>query len=324
MENALRFKRKMKAFFEKNKGNKTLLLTHHNADVDAVASILLMGRVLKKLGFKDVTYGVVNDIGLQARSLLKHGDQEVVTAPEPGEYDMVVVLDTSTPNQLGGIDVSGANLVIVDHHEKSDSFKGKFFVDSGAFSTTQHIHASIDVEYDREMAKLMLLGLIADSAYLKLADRGTFKTISDLLNEFKLDYCDLLAELAVEKDISEKIAEIKGCQRSQLHRIGKHLVVTSRVGSFEAAVARALLRVGADVAFVGCDAGEARISARARGNFIKQSGINLGKSIMPTVGKHMGGDGSGHAAAAGANGPEKGKLDEALNLCVSLLKRELK
>ncbi len=314
----------MKAFFTKNTEKKTLLISHHNADVDAITSVLLLGRVLKKLGFKDLTYSVAKDISLQARGLLKYGDQEVIEGPNLQEYEMVVVLDSSTPNQLGDVDVSGANLVIVDHHEKSASFKGKFFVNPLAFSTTQHIHDSIDVKYDKDMARLMLLGLIADSAYLRLLDRKGFKLISDMLQEHKLEYGGLLADLAVDKSASEKIAELKGCQRAEIHRIGKAIIATSRVGSFEAAVARALLRVGADVAFVGCDAGEARISARAKGNFIKQTGLNLGKSIMPSVGKHLGGDGSGHAGAAGANGPDKKKLDEGLELCVKLLREELK
>lgn len=313
----------MKAFFEKNKDKKTLLLTHHNADADALASVLLLGRVLKKLGYEKLTYGVADDISLQARGLLEYADQEVVNAPDPAGYEMVIVLDTSTPNQLGNIDVSKSNLVVVDHHEKSDAFSGKFFVDPKAYSTTQHIRDSIDVEYDKTMATLLLLGLIADSAYLKYAGRETFKAVADLLLKHKLEYGELTDVLSAEASISERIAGIKGCQRAQLHRVGDYLIVTSRVGSFEAAVARALLRVGADVAFVGCDADEARISARAKGTLINETGLNLGKSIMPSAGRHIGGNGSGHAAAAGANGPHVDKLDEALSLCVSLVKKEI-
>jgi alanyl-tRNA synthetase len=89
-------------------------------------------------------------------------------------------------------------------------------------------------------------------------------------------------------------------------------------------VAKALLYLGADVAFVGAaHEGEVRISARAK-NELVDKGFHLGRDVLPLVSDLISGDAGGHAAAAGANGTKPEKLDEALKICVDKTRELLK
>ncbi|MFH1787145.1 MAG: DHH family phosphoesterase [archaeon] len=314
---------KIQEFFTGKKGKRLLILTHHNADVDAVASTILLSQYLAKLGLTSVDMAFPGGVSLQARSILPYSKIKPLTEFDIRSYDLVVLVDTATPNQLPGVDLAGSEVVIIDHHQ-AGGISGKKFVDRNAVSTTSVIHSGFSIPLTKQMAELVLVGIIFDSAFLKVADNKAFSTIAKLLNEHKLNYGEILELLSAPMSESERIARLKGGQRCQIHRVGGFLLVTSEVGSFEASVARALVASGADAAVVGCAASEARISARARANFIKQTKVNLGQQIMPRLGELLGGAGSGHDAAAGANGPDVGKLPDAIELAVKLISEQIK
>lgn len=310
-------------FLSEKAGKRILLLTHQNADIDAVASLLILGYYLKKLGFKNFDYSVADGISLQARTLLKYSDKEFVE-PVPKDYDMVATVDVSDPRYLPKVDLEGVELVVIDHHQLSEYFasdncKAACFVDPDSVSMTEYLYNSFDIPIDKTIARLVLAGIIFDSGYLRLASRKTFQTIAKLLDEFGLEYPDILAELSTEMSVSEKIARIKGAKRAKVVQDGGAIIATARVGSYESSVARGLVGLGADVAFVASDSDGARISGRAHAKYIKEHSLNLGKNVMPKVGRLLGGSGSGHAAAAGANGPNKEKIGEALKLCTKLV-----
>jgi len=306
-------------FFSGKTRESVLLLTHHNADVDGVASLLVLGFYLKKLGFKNYDYSAPKDISLQARELLKYADKEFVD-PEPENYDIIATVDVSSPNQLSDLKINPEKLVAIDHHQ-GNSLGGTSFMDSDAISTTEFLYNSFDIPIDRKIARLILAGIVFDSAYLRYASTKTFQTIAKLLDEFELEYSEIISELSTEMSVSEKIARLKGAQRAKVVRDANSIIATSRVGSFESAVARGLVALGADVAFVASDSDGARVSGRAHARFIKERSLNLGKYIMPEVGKLLGGSGSGHEGAAGANGPNKDRINEALDLCVKLVQK---
>ncbi len=307
------------------RGKKILLLTHRNADADALASILLLERVLKKF---DCTPGVAEGIGRQARGLKGFTKKEILVDPDPADFGLVILADCSTREQLGKIPIEKAKkIIVIDHHSAHESL-GKIadcFIDSTAVSCTLQISRLFPkFRLDKDSAILLLAGIVADSAQLRILDTETFVLVGELLKKFSLSYSDILDYMEETPHLSERIACIKAAQRAELHRIGDCLIATTTVGSFEAAAARALVRLGADVAFAACDSKEARISARGRTNFIKENGIQLGKDILPKIGALLGGSGSGHDSAAGANGPLKENIGEALKLGVLLIKKKIR
>jgi len=308
-------------FFNEFKGKKLLFLAHQNADVDAIASILLLKRLL---GSGDLA--VAGGVSLGARHLVP-SDAELLINPDVSSYDLVVLVDSSTIDQLEGVDLSKANtLVTIDHHAPHASITAiakKAFIMPECISCTEVIYRVFSPILDKEGARLLLLGIISDSARLRIAPNAVFLLVAKLLSEHKLDYSSLCDSLDVPLQLSERIACIKGAQRAELHRVGKYLVLTAKMSSFEASVARSLVSLGADVAFVASDSNQARVSARARITFIREYDLHLGKDIMNQVGALLGGSGSGHDAAAGANGPLLDKLDEALALCVSLIRAKV-
>lgn len=307
------------------KGKRVLLLTHRNADADALASILLLDRMLKGV---DCTLGVADGIGLHARGLQKFAKKQIMVNPDPAEFDLLIIADCSTRGQLGNIPIEKAKkIIVIDHHSPHESL-GKIaecHIDPGAASCTLQIRRLFPkFRLDRESAILLLAGIAYDSAQLRLLGTGDFVLVAGLLEKFKLSYSEILEYMEEAPQISERIACLKAAQRAEFHRIGDYLIATTRVGSFEASAARALVRLGADIAFAACDKGEARISARGRTNVIKENGIQLGKDILPKLGVLLGGSGSGHDSAAGANGPLVGKVGEALDLGVLLIKKKIR
>ena len=307
--------------FDEFKGKSILFLTHHNADVDSLASALLLKRLLKQ---GDI--GVPGGVSLSARHLLTP-DTNILINPDPSSYDLVVLLDTSTADQFTGVDISKAKAVIViDHHSPHESLTSialKSFIRPECVSCTEVICRVFKPVLDRECARLVLLGIVSDSGRMRFASASTFSFVASLLDEHSFDYSSICDSLDRPLQLSERIACIKGAQRAELHRVGKHLALTAKLSSFEASAARSFLNLGADAAFVACDSGGARISARARISFIKEYDLHLGEDIMSKAGAVLGGSGSGHNAAAGANGPLIEKIDEALALCISLLREKI-
>jgi len=119
----------------------------------------------------------------------------------------------------------------------------------------------------------------------------------------------------------ERIARIKGARRLSYYTHDQKLIVISKVGAFEASVARSLINMGADVVLVlGIKNNEMRGSGRTN---IKN--LNIG-NIMKIIGDKFGGTGGGHAAAAGLNIvplPEKKLLKKIEEEFINLVKEDL-
>jgi len=114
-------------------------------------------------------------------------------------------------------------------------------------------------------------------------------------------------------DISERVAQLKGGQRMRFERVGQYVVAISQGSSFESSVCKALLNLGADLAFVASQRDEEfRLSARARQDLVRK-GLHLGQ-LLGNVGEETDNDGGGHGGAAGLVGV--GDAEAILNICM--------
>jgi nanoRNase/pAp phosphatase (c-di-AMP/oligoRNAs hydrolase) len=104
-------------------------------------------------------------------------------------------------------------------------------------------------------------------------------------------------------DKQERIARIKGAIRSEdLVLIKDWIVLYTTVNSFEASVSKALIDLGADIAFcLSNKKGEYRLIVRTSESFSINSNLNFGK-FMESLGKQVSGVGGGHKGAAGLQG----------------------
>lgn len=289
-----------------------LILTHHNADIDATASAVALELGLKKIG-KDVKAAVAESVSRAARGLC--GKHELLVDPDCSEFDVVVLVDTSVPEQLLSVKNLRAD-IIIDHHPAGKLAQGAVcWIDESQKSSAQMVYKilkCIGIEIDREIAKIIASGIVGDTAHLRLAEREEFLILAELLKT-GIKYSEVLSLLECEPDISERIACLKACVRAQVYRSGDVIIAISDVASHEAASCRTLLRAGADISVVVAKKkDQIRISSRAKQKL--KGKINLSK-IFKRMGDSYGGSGGGHDMAGSANilkGNEKEVKDAIL------------
>ncbi len=167
------------------------------------------------------------------------------------------------------------------------------------FKILKELHCEIN----KEIAKILGAGIVADTAHLRLANLEEFKILIELLKT-GINFGEILSLITTMPDTSEKIACLKAAKRIKTYKIGDILVVFSVVGSYEAAVARNLVKVGADIAVVATPKeNELRISSRGKEKILAH-GIDLSE-IFKEVGNIIDGSGGGHNLAGSANGKKK-------------------
>lgn len=300
---------------EECKNKKMLILTHHNADPDAIASSLVLQNSLRKFGIK-ADVGVAQSISSGARPIAC--GHEIKIDPELGCYECMVIVDTPSKEQLlpAQVEKFSGKIIIIDHHEPGNLGKiaDTAWIRPEASSSAILVHELVQelgIEITKSEATLLLAGIVADTSKLVLADTNTFKRVVELLEKSGKTYGDIVSMISKDVDISERIARLIAASRMHFYRADDLLIAFSHVASFEASAARALIGLGADVAIVGSKRknkgrGEVRISGRLR----KNVGVNLAE-IFDHVGPIIGGSGGGHATAASANGTKPEKLEAA-------------
>ncbi|MBR9682108.1 MAG: hypothetical protein GOV02_00350 [Candidatus Aenigmarchaeota archaeon] len=291
-------------------GKKVLIATHHNADIDAVASSIGLSLGLEQLGI-NTSVGVGESVSRGAKKLASN--YEILIDPDCDEFDYVILVDTSVEEQLNTLKNLRGDAVI-DHHPE-----GKFAKDVPSLIKTESkssaqlvykVLEKLDCEITKKMAMVLCAGIVADTAHLRLADADVFKVLTELLKT-GIEFKDVLNSIQTPTDPSETIAAMKAANRMEGYRIGDLIIFTSKISSHEAPAARALIRIGADVAIVAAvKKKELRISSRAR-HKILDYGIDL-SVIFKKVGEIINGNGGGHNMAGSANGKDMKAVDDAL------------
>ena len=291
----------------------TLIVTHKNADPDAVASALAMRNLLEtKYDLGEVRIGFPEGPSRVSRRLLEFINYRVEYDVEPasGTHGLVMVVDTGSTEQLGAFKAvinRCDRLVVIDHHRphKSLHAKATLRVISESASSTVEIIVRL---FERlrhvpspELSTLMMAGLLFDTRHFQHSSPFGFLAAYRLLTWGAKPEV-VFEALRGELEVPERIARLKAAQRLQLFRIGKWIVVTSTVGAYEASAARALLDLGADVSFVASEDDTTRVSGRASKRFCSETGIHLGRDVMQRLEVKFGGSGGGHALAGGYEG----------------------
>lgn len=294
---------------EKLKGS-TLILTHHNADIDAIASALSLHLGLSQLGLKS-TIGVSESVSRPAKNIKT--DIKIEIDPDCKKFDNILVVETSTPEQLKSIKNLRAD-IIVDHHPSGPlAVRAKaIWIDPDKKSASQMVYEilkNLNCKIDDNLAKIILAGIISDTSHLRLADKSTLKIVIELL-EKNITIEEVMNIIQTEPDISEVIACSKAVKRAELYKSDDFIIAFSAISSHEAASCRALQKMGFDISIVAAlKKDEIRISSRGKGKILKY-GIDLSE-IFKEVGNIIDGNGGGHNLAGSANGKNKKALRKA-------------
>ncbi len=287
-------------FLSSLEGKKILLLTHHNADADALCSAWVLKNFLSRKN--TVKIASCESLAKQTRNILPLINEEIEIDPDCSAYELVFVLDTSSKEQIKTAKNLEKIHLLIDHHEKGDLHAETEIVDSNAKATcilVYRILKALGYKFSELERKLLVAGIVADTAHLRFANREVFSILAELVAGF--EFRDVLKLLTIEEDFSDRIATLKAAKRMDVFKFGELIVVFSRLGSHEAVASRNLLKIGADIAIVITKKeNELRISSRGKEKILEY-GVNLAV-LFEKVGKFIHGSGGGHDLAGSANG----------------------
>ena len=303
-----------------SKGRK-IILVHGNADMDAVGSAYALSKcfppadVCAPGGVDRVAKLVAEKIGL-----------DILSEFDPSDYEMTVVVDTSSPEQfLPGNVIVPDGSVVIDHHRPTGKWdRMHFLCDDGRVSCAELVYDVIKAsgaEVDRDTALVLLGSMLTDSGHFQYADGGLMRTFAELLERYGIGMDEAMLLTRAEQSMSERVAVMKAVGRSVFDRIGDMIVATSYGKSYESATCKALISCGADVAFVASQReNEFRLSARANQEMVRR-GIHLGE-IVKGLGTETETDGGGHGGAAGMSGI--GDAEAMLHMCMKRTMEEFR
>jgi nanoRNase/pAp phosphatase (c-di-AMP/oligoRNAs hydrolase) len=223
---------------------------------------------------------------------------------------------------------SSAPIIVIDHHapHPDTAEKATLSITSEDSPSTcemvYQIFKQAAIQPTLDEARALFLGIAFDTRHFVLANASTLKAIVELC-DFGVNPQETLGLLSLPMDNSERLARIKACQRAKLVKIEEWIIAFSHVSAFQASAARALVDLGAHAAAVaGARDDNVEVSFRCTRDFVKETGIHLGKDLAKPLGELLqNGMGGGHAAAAGANG--RGDTKTALKHCLALFKEKL-
>lgn len=294
----------MRSFLSRQKFKLAYVVTHRLADVDAYCSAYATANLLRSLTKSTVKVVLPDGLNTIAEIVSRKFPLNIDSSPSFDKADLIAIVDTNNPlllSQMRTEIVSAkARKVLIDHHplaKNGAKLADTKFVDTTASSASEivcRIYKQSKVKISKMVAQVLLVGIMADSQHFFLASSKTIEAVNDLCKRgASLELARKV--LTHERDPSERIARLKAAQRISVYTANSFIAAFSRVGSFQASAARALLDLGADLAVViGGDAKASKASLRATQKFYTESKLHLGTDIAGKL-SDLGG---GHPTAA--------------------------
>ncbi|NIP35835.1 MAG: hypothetical protein GWN18_12795 [Thermoplasmata archaeon] len=306
----------------------TLVLSHRNADIDAMGCSIAVAAM-----FPNVTIGAVESVSRGANNLLEnYGERFPVTVDpavedETSPWDRILFVDTATPSQVAPYDRFLGSSIVIDHHARNSALaevNPRYHCEPDSPSCAQIVHrlaVETGAEVDADAARALVAGILADTERFRIAPNLAVQDALTILHEGGLELPDVIQ--SIEKpsyDRSHAIAMLKSAKRSEHFEIGQYIFARSRVGAFEASAARHMVAMGADVAIVASEDGAITSLTGRAGRRALDAGFHLGE-FFQELADQTGGDGGGHAGAAGykSNLP----VDEVEEMSLELARRAL-
>ncbi len=286
------------------------VLLHGNADPDALASAFAVART-----FDGVSVVAPGGLDRVSKVLAQQLGMEVLTDIDKRRGQLILVLDTSGPDQIP-LDIDYSDAVVIDHHALNKAWQVAriYYCDDSKASCAEIVYELLKAansEPDRDTALAMMTGILTDTGNFKYARPGSMIAFAELMELHRIGMDEAVGLVSLDVELSEKISQLRGAQRLKYWKVGSRVVAISQGSAFEASVCKSLLHLGADIAFVGSQRGDAfRISARATSEMVR-AGVHLGK-LLNGIGTETSNGGGGHPGAAGISGV--GDVEAMLNI----------
>jgi len=295
------------------RSGRKVILVHGNADCDAIGSAYALART-----FGNADIFTPSGMDRVARTVVEKLNIETIEECDVSSYDLVVAVDTSSPElfQNDKTTIPPGNLVI-DHHMPTGKWdEMDFLCDSTRTSCCEIVMDIIDaagLEIDKKTGLVLLSGMLTDSGHFQYADPRMLRAFGKIMESCAIPMDEAMQIVRLPVSMSERTSSMKAASRSRFDRVGDMIVAVSKGSSYEAASCRALMCVGADVVYVGSQRDDDfRISARATQEAVRR-GIHLDQ-MMDIISNETENDGGGHEGAAGMTGT--GDVEAMLNICL--------
>ncbi|MEM1545912.1 MAG: DHH family phosphoesterase [Candidatus Methanomethylicia archaeon] len=313
-----------------------VILTHKYADVDALASVYAIYRLIKLIKPNaNVKMVFPNGLNLTAKRIAEKFNVEVsFESFNLEDFKTIVIVDTASLGMLAQYSSKilhlNKDLIIIDHHSLDNDIVENALIticDPTAQSCSEiivKIYEELNVNIPLEVGSLLIAGIISDTSRFQRASPLTFKSTLSLIKA-GVNYNAVLELLHEPLSNSERIARLKACQRISINRIENYIVVTTYIGAYESSVANILISLGADVAIVAnkLDKDKIRICARCSEKFYENTSLSLSRDLMDPIGRMFNGYGGGHNLAACAE-VFSDNVENILKLCVLTIEKLIK
>lgn len=291
-----------------------VILVHGNADMDAIGSAYALS-----VAFGDAIIYAPNGIDRVAKMVTDKMGIVIHDTADISQFDRVVVVDTSSPEQLiGNMEQTFPDdIIVIDHHVPSGKWdESQLLCDTTKIACTQIVLRVIRASgrpISKTIGLALIGGMITDGGHFQFATSELLRDFADVMDEADIDMDEAFALTKSDIGMSERVAMMKCVERSRFERVGDMIVAVSIGGSFEASGCRALLMSGADVAFVASQREDSfRLSARTSQDIVRR-GLHLGE-ILKGLGMETCTEGGGHGGAAGMSGI--GDAEAMLHICM--------
>ena len=311
----------LKDIADRLRDKKKVILVHGNADMDAISSAYVLSKC-----FPTADVCALNGIDRVSKLVSEKVGFSVTESFDEKDYDLIVTVDTSSPDQLQQDTVLPVEkTIVIDHHQNNGKWERyDHYIDDSKVACAQIVLDIIrenGLEIDRDMGLMLLGGMLTDSGHFQFADTRLLDDFSYIMGRTGIHMDEAMSLTKSIPSMSERVSVMKCIERSKFDRVGDMIVATSYGGSFEAAGCRALLLAGADVVFVASQREENfRLSARATQEMVRR-GFNLGE-IVKDIGSETITDGGGHDGAAGLSGV--GDIEAMLHICMQRTMEEFR
>jgi len=315
---------------------KVVIVTHVNADPDALASACAMYKVVQSLNARSNVrvlipegvnqegkkiYELCRDLGIHIVVVKKFSDLEEI---EEKQLDLCIIVDAASFEQLRPvkdyIKQKCQHILILDHHHFQDfrelntipktvcigSETHYSSTSEIAFLFLEKVLGRIDLESLKKIATILLAGVLSDTKRFQRIAGNTFHVVANMI-KYGADYETALRMVVVERPLASRIARIKCVLRHRGFKIrikGKDIYIAiSNVGAFESDCATFLTTLGYDIVFVLTEDEKlkaVRLVYRGREDVIKQLDVDIYTNFIQKLIEVFGGGGGGHKAAGGA------------------------
>lgn len=178
------------------------IITHQNADADALGSSIALKRLIKK-NFETDDQKIDIDIFTESNEIAEQ--LKIMTKDEPinqqnfRRYDLAIALDCSDRKRLGAFDSifkHSKTTLNIDHHETNDKFAKNNIVAPKCSSTCEIIYQLFvkvnHFTYSSDILSLLYSGIITDTNNLvQNIGTNTLKVVSDIMQHCQTNNVDL-------------------------------------------------------------------------------------------------------------------------------------